>query len=177
MGLEVTQSGLYVPAGTLEHAREDDREAVARQYEAMSKLETHFPQLVKVAITVAKLISNYAAEKGISQHSVILGAAKWRDSGHVVVDVEVEVGAERVASKDHAVKHYGTLREVNEDFPMAVGLVMALGFRLVSAINHKRVMPASIQVSAPTWSGLGKPITFKISHGGRGLSAPRKIKL
>ncbi len=177
MGLEVTGSGLYVPAGTLEQGRDDAREAVGRQYEAMSKLEKHFPQFVRLATQVAQLIGNYAKAKDISQHAVILGAAKWHDSGVIVVEVETDSGAERLTSKDHAVKHYATLQDVNTDFPAAVSLVMALAFKLMPLLNHKRIMPNAIQISNPHWPVTGTALTFKISHGGHGLSAPRKIKL
>lgn len=175
--MEQTQSGLFVPAGTLDIARESSEDVLARQYAGMAKLEQHFPHFVKLAIGIARRIGNMANEKSLPIDAVNLGAVRWHHNGIIAIEVFVDPKAERLTSKDHAVLNYGTLREVNEKFPHAVSVVMALAFKLMPMINRQRVRPSQITVGEPRWPTTGTELTFTIKLDGKPLAAPLKIKL
>lgn len=176
--METTNSGLLVPDGTIERGAElDAGKALERYYAGMAKLEHNFPQLVKMAITVAGQIEKHAAEKGVAPEGVILDTARWHQDGTVTVAVELDPEARRDATNDKAAQNFSTLKQVNETYPQACELAMSLAFQLVSVINNKKLLPGQIVCTKPIWHANNALIHFRMMIGDQPLAPPQTVRI
>lgn len=177
--MEQTQSGLLVPNGTMaiKEIPQDPEIALKRYYGGMAKMERTFPALVKMAIMTANFIEAMARQRGIKPEGVVLDVARWHKSGMVTIGVEFDPEAKRDTNNDQAVKNFDTLQAVNEDYPQAVELAMALAYQLVGVVNNKKLMPATIKTSTPKWSASGNILIFKITAGGLPLTPPMDVRI
>jgi len=174
--MEKTASGLLVPTGTIEQT-DNATYALERYYAGMAKLESNFPQLVKMAVAVAGQIEKHAQEKGIAPEGVYLDAARWHPDGTVTIAVELNPEAQRATTTDQAAQNFNTLKQVNEKYPQAVELAMSLAFQLVGVINSKKLMPSEITCSKPIWHADNALISFKMGANGQALTPPLSVKI
>lgn len=164
-----TGSGLVVPAHvasapTVDQGRgQSDRQAVAQYFDAMAKLEAHFPQLVKLAAKLKQMIDKVAQDKGIGTHTVILDVPRWHPPDMVVIRVGFDPEAQRDTTNDDAAKNFHHLRAINEACPQAVDVAMSIGYQLVPLLNQRRVMPSTVVVGAPMWQADGPAIHIKMT--------------
>lgn len=162
MEMAQTSGGIYVPRGTLQHVDPGAEVALKRHFGGMAKLEMHFPQLVKLAVRVGNAISLMTAEKGLGPQCVMFDAPRWHPSGHIVVRMGFDPEAVRDAGNDKAAKNFSTLKELNEKFPQAVELAMAIAFHLVPAVNNARLDPKTVKIGHPKFALDKNSFTFSV---------------
>ena len=153
MSLVSTQSGLLVPSSAIESG--DDltaKEALTKHYEAMAKLEAHFPQLVALAKSVANAVTKMVDEKGMGPEAVMFDTPRWHPSGKVMVRIGFDPDGKRMTTTDKAAKNFTTLREINETVPQVIDLCMAMATYLVTVVNAKKLHAKDIKIGKPVFS-------------------------
>lgn len=174
--MELTQSGLLVPTGIVEHVDLGAKAALDRQFEGMRKLEHFFPKLVELTKDLANRLTKMAKEKQLGPEAVMLDAPRWRNTGHVMVRMGLDDLAEKKPLEENT-KTYFTLRAIGEDMPALVDMAMAIAFQLVPVINHRKMLPAEISFTKPSFAIDNKAFVFRVMFKEKGMAMPSQVQI
>ena len=175
--MDQTASGLYVPRGTVEVKEMGAEAALDKHYQAMAKLEYHFPALVRLALKLASSLAQMVEAKGMTTQAVLMESPRWRSNGMISVKLGLDPEAPRITTTEKPVANFSTLKQVNETLPQVVDLAMALAFQLVPAVNAKRIMPRDVLFSNPVFSAADDSVNFRVTVKGRGLALPSNVSI
>ena len=170
----------------MQETQDEAMQALTKHFDALAKLERDFPDLCRCGYRIASVLENFCRFKQLNENDINFGSIKWFGDGTIVFEVLSGDKPPDFSSNAKA-ESFNNLKKLDAEFPQVVSMLFAIGAKLVSYVNNRRIMPDKLGFSAPMLFEIQRndkalpddvnvikraqrfAIRFKINHGKNGL--------